>query len=97
MRENQELDWKAFKCLNCDNFAAKQEEEVNMLFEDEELIESEKQMLSDILDVGYDEYGDYVYYFDDRSFNWQNDKNWKSTQNEGGVLTKCSLSIPGLV
>eukprot|EP01083_Nonionella_stella_P167080 560633_1 len=79
------MDLNSFKCLNCEASAAHQQE--YNAYEDE---------LQDMVDMGYEEYGDYIYYFDDRVLNWDDAKDWTSIQSDDDDTIKCSISIPGL-
>ena len=90
MHENEDMDWQRTKCLNCDEMSAREEEQD--LYDEYEDASEEGE---GAVDIGYDAYGDYVYYFDDRGFDWNRDADWNSVEEEGDTMTKCSGNIPG--
>ena len=83
---------KAFKCLNCVQSPQQQQSQFPPDFsahiDDDNELEEEETTASK-----YDGYGDFMYYFDEHEFDFDNDKHWDVTN---GQLSKCSIAIPGL-
>ncbi len=88
LHQHELMDSNAFKCINC-NSETIEEEVASAKLEAEEILSDLRRRY-----IGYDGYGDYVYYFDDRGFNFNNDNDWKYTNQY--TTEKCTLSIPGL-
>jgi len=91
MHDNEELDWQRTKCINCDSVSFAQQEEEDMYN-----AAAEETAGDDAVDIGYDAYGDYVYFFDDRQLDWNDDSVWTEERRQGDILTKCASNIPGL-
>ena len=89
-----------FKCLNCvHNERARAQSQAKME-ENDELppdfgahMDDDNEYEDTTSASKYDGYGDFMYYFDEHEFDFDNDEHWDETNGE---LSKCSMAIPGL-